>query len=52
MIYTMQIFTKPTCNLSIEECLMILKKLCDKRVTIMNKNSEIHWALRHKTTSH
>ena len=28
---------KPNCNLCMEECLTILKKLRDKRVKIMNK---------------
>ena len=35
-----------------EERLTILKKLRDKRVTIINKNSEIYGACRHKTTFH
>ena len=43
-------FTKPNCNLFIEERLTILKKLRDKRVTVMNNNSEIYGACRHKTT--
>ena len=38
-IGTMKTFTKHNCNLCMEERLMILKKLRDKRVTIMNKNS-------------
>ena len=33
-----------------EERLTILKKLHDKRVTIMSKNLEIYGACRHKTT--
>ena len=45
-------FTKPNCNLCMEERLTILKKLHDKRVTIMNKNSEIYGACRHKTCFH
>ena len=32
-------FMKPNCNLCIEERLTILKKLREKRVTIMNNNS-------------
>ena len=45
-------FTKPNCNLCMQERLMILKNLRDKRVTVMNKNSEIYGAFRHKTTFH
>ena len=45
-------FTKPNCNLCMEERLTILKKLREKRVTIMNKNSEIYGACRHKTCFH
>ena len=37
--------TKPNCNLCIQERLMILKNLRDKRVTVMNKNLEIYGAL-------
>ena len=48
----MKTFTKPNCNLCMEERLTILKKLRDKRVTIMNKNSEIYGACRHKTCFH
>ena len=43
-IIAMKKFTKPNCNLCMEERLTILKKLLDKRVTIMNKNSEIYGA--------
>ena len=39
LIGAMKKFTKPNCNLCMEERLTILKKLRDKRVTIMNKNS-------------
>ena len=49
-IGTMKIFTKPNCNLCMQECLKILKMLREKRVTVMNKNSEIDGACRHKTT--
>ena len=49
-IRAMKTFTKPNCNLCMEERLTILKNICDKRVTIMNKNSEIYGACRHKTT--
>ena len=49
-IGAMKTFTKPNCNLCMEVRLTILKKLRDKRVTIMNKNSEIYGACQHKTT--
>ena len=49
-IGAMKTFTKPNCNLCMEESLTILKNLCDKRVTIMNKNSDIYGAFRYKTT--
>ena len=52
MIDAMKTFTEPNCNLCVEERLTILKKLRDKRVTIMNKNSEIYGAIRHKTCFH
>ena len=42
-------FTKPNCNICMEELLTTLKNLRDKRVTIMNKNSEIYGACQHKT---
>ena len=48
----MKTFTKPNCNICMEERLTILKKLRDKRVTIMNKNSEIYGACQHKMTFH
>ena len=48
----MKTFTKPNCNICIQECLTILEKLRDKRVTIMNNNSEIYGACQHKTTFH
>ena len=51
-IGAMKTFTKPNCNLCMEERLTILKKIRDKRVTIMNKNSKIYGAFRHKTTFH
>ena len=38
-IGTMKTLTKPNCNICIKEFLTILKKLRDKRVTVMNKNS-------------
>ena len=49
-IGTMKTFTIPNCNLCMKKRLMILKNLRDKRVTVMNKNSEIYEACRHKTT--
>ena len=49
-IGAMKTFTKPNCNLCKEERLKILKKLRYKRVTIMNKSSEIYGAYRHKMT--
>ena len=52
LIGAMKTFTKPNCNICMEERLTILKKLRDKRVTIMNKNSEIYGACRHKTCFH
>ena len=51
-IGAMKTFTKPNCNLCIQERLTILKNLRDKCVTVMNKNSEIYGACRHKTTFH
>ena len=41
-IGAMNTFTKTNCNLCMEERLTILKKICDKRVTVINKNSEIY----------
>ena len=35
-----------------QERLTILKMLRDKRVTVMNKNSEIYGSCRHKTCFH
>ena len=51
-IGAMKKFTKPNCNLCMEERLMTLKNLRDKCVTVRNKNSEIYGAFRKKTTSH
>ena len=50
MIGMIETFTRSNCNPCMQERLMILKKLCDKRVTVMNKNLEIYGACRHKTT--
>ena len=43
-IGAMKTFTKTNCNLCMQEHLTILEKLCDKRVTVMNKKSEIYGA--------
>ena len=43
-IGAMKTFTKPNCNLCIQERLTILKIIRDKRVTVMNKNLEIYGA--------
>ena len=48
-IGAMKTFTKPNCNLCMQERLKILKMICDKRVTVMKKNLEIYGACRHKT---
>ena len=50
LIGAMKIFMKPNSNLCMDERLTILKKICDKRVIIMNNSSEIYGAFRHKTT--
>ena len=50
LIGALETLTKTNCNLCMQECVTILKKLCDKCVTVMNKNSEIYGASRHKTT--
>ena len=51
-IGAMKTFTKPNFNPCIQERLTILKKLCDKRVTVVKKYSEIYGAYRHKTNFH
>ena len=51
-IGAMKTFTKPNCNLCMQERLTILKITRDKRVTVMKKNSEIYGACRHKTCFH
>ena len=43
-------FTKLNCNLCMEDYLIILKKLHDKGVMVMNKNLQIYGACQHKTT--
>ena len=50
LIGAMKTITKPNYNLFIEEHLTILKKICDKCVTIMNKNLEIYGACQQKKT--
>ena len=50
LIGAMKTFTKPICNLCMEEPLTILKKLGDKCIKVMIKNLEIYGACRHKTT--
>ena len=52
MIGAMKKFTKPNRNICMEERLTILKKIRDKRVTIMNKNLERYGACWHKMTFH
>ena len=51
-IGVMKKFKKPNRHICMEERLKILKKIRDKRVTIMNKNSDVYGACRHKTTFH
>ena len=51
-IGAMNSFREPNFNLYMEERLTILKKLHEKRVTIMKKNSDIYGACQHKTTFH
>ena len=52
LIGAMKTFTKLNCNICMEEHLTILKKLCGKHITIMNKNLEIYGSCRHKITFH
>ena len=49
-IGAMKIFTKPKCNLCMEERLTILKRLRDKSVKFMNKDLDIYRTSRQKTT--
>ena len=51
-IRAMKTFTKPNCNICMEERLSILKNLRDKHVTFMNKNLDIYGACRKKTALH
>ena len=48
-IGVMKKLTKPNCNLCMDERLTILKNIRDKRVTVMNNNSEIYGDFRYKT---
>ena len=43
-------FTKPNCDLCMEERLTVLKKIHDRNVTLLNNNSEIYKFWQHKTT--
>ena len=52
LIGAMKTFTKPNCNLCMQERLKNLKMIRDKRVTVMNKNLEIYGACRHKASFH
>ena len=51
-IGTMKKIAKSNCNLFMEMCLTILKKLREKCATVMNKDLEIYGACRNKTTFH
>ena len=51
-ICAMKKLTELNCNLCMVERLTIDKKLREKRVTIINKNSKIYGACRQKTTFH
>ena len=48
----MKKFTKPICNLCMDEHSKILKKLRDKLVTVMNKKMEMNRGNSQKTTFH
>ena len=52
VIGVMKTFTKPNCNLFMQERLTIMKKIRDKRVTVMHNNSEIYGACWHKMSFH
>ena len=52
LIGAMKKFTKPNCNICMQERLTILKKLRDKRITVMDNNLDIYGACHHKTTFH
>ena len=50
LIGTMKIFTKPNCNLCMQECLAIQKNVHDKHIKVMNNNTETCGGCRNKTT--
>ena len=45
-------FTKPNGNICMQERLTILRRIREKRVTVINRNSEINGACQNKTTFH
>ena len=49
---TMKTLTKPSCNISMEELLTVLRNICDKHVTLVNRNFDIYRVCWHKTTLH
>ena len=51
-IGAMKTFTKTYCNICMKERLTILKKLREKRVIVMNNNSDIYGACRNRMTFH
>ena len=48
-IGVMKSFTKPNCTIFVEEHLTILKRICDRNVTLINKNTEIYGVCLHRT---
>ena len=50
LICSIKTFSKPNCNLCMEEHITILKKLRDKHVMVMKNNLDIYGACWHKTT--
>ena len=52
LIDVIKTLTKPNCNLCMHERLSILDNICDKHVTVMNKNQDIVLSCRHKTNFH
>ena len=52
LIGAMETFTKPNCNICMQESLTILKKIRDKGITVMNNDLEIYGACRHKISFH
>ena len=51
-IGAMKSFSKPNYNICIQEHLTVLKKLCNKRVTLMKNNQYIYRAFWHKKAFH